>query len=173
MTPSDDQKREIIDPHVFYCIQQLTCLFVDHPSQEPSHCLRNAWVESVVVNSRNLLKFFETDKCARFRDDVIAEDFDFPARKIEMGTNVHNRVAKEVAHLTYSRIEHYLEDRREWPYHEFVPPILERSVEFIEHLFESKQVPVELGDKWRGLRELAGGVAKALRLNTDSSTAHL
>ena len=66
-------------------------------------------------------------------DDVLAIDYGFAARKVEIGSRYRERLNKDLAHLTYSRGERELEEKY-WPINQIVPPILIRSREFIKHL---------------------------------------
>jgi len=73
--------------------------------------LSNAVLEAITVHTRILLDFLYAEKPQS--DDVIAEDFfadpDIWANerpvKSELLAGVHRRVAKEVAHLTYARLD--------------------------------------------------------------------
>lgn len=170
MNPGEDEKRQILDPHVFYTIQQLASLMTANKQLPEERALANACVESVATNSRNLLHFFENEERKNKNDDVLAADFGFRVGVIDIGMKIRNRVNKEVAHLTYSRIEHYREDRRDWQYCEFVPLILDRCREFIAHLLETRQVPKASFQQWEALKAHAEQVVYAMRNPKDSAT---
>ncbi len=73
--------------------------------------LANAALESFTIHARNLLDFLYPQGARE--DDVIADDYfpipdDWQKRrtvKTQILENVHRRVGKEVAHLTYARLE--------------------------------------------------------------------
>lgn len=170
MNPSDEQKRQILHPHVFYTIQQLASLMtIRHPPPFRT-ALANARVESIATNSRNLLLFFETAEDKRQQDDVLAADFGFEVHEIAIQSKLRSRVNKEVAHLTYSRIEHYQENRRDWQYRKFVPQILDRCADFIAHLLQTQQLPQDAIRQWRRLMADAEKVANDLRNPNASAT---
>lgn len=81
----------------------------------------NALIESFTVHARNLLNFLYSTNPQS--DDVIAQDF-FDDESIwvkqrpvksQLLTTIHKRVAKEVAHLTYSRSDVTPQTKR-WQY---------------------------------------------------------
>lgn len=83
----------------------------------------NALVESCGIHARNLLDFLFSTSARQ--DDVISEDFfddviitwrkKRPAKSTLLST-IHKRVAKELAHLTYSRLEVTPTSKR-WQFH--------------------------------------------------------
>ncbi len=84
--------------------------------------VNNALLESFSIHARALLDFLYADSRA-FPDDVIAEDFfdsqgEWPVlrpAKSELLEKVHRRVAKEVAHLTYARLD-VTPEAKKWYY---------------------------------------------------------
>ena len=80
--------------------------------------LYNAVLESFTLHARVLLDFLYAEKPKV--DDVIAEDyFDTPAdwltarpKKTEQLGVIHKRVGKEVAHLTYARLDVTAEEKQ-------------------------------------------------------------
>jgi len=135
--PTSEQKEKILDA-VFYEIEQL--LFACSYKSGIIN-VDNALLESTLLHSRVLLDFYEKSKRRTRRkgkqtiemDDVLAEDFDFQARVIQIPINDRARLNKDLAHITYSRTSRSLGDKL-WDYKQVVFPILQRSKEFLEHL---------------------------------------
>lgn len=83
--------------------------------------LNNAVLESFTLHARALLDFLYAERPRA--DDVIAEDyFDNPVdwltvrpNKTELLMVIHKRVGKEVAHLTYARLDVTAQEKR-WHY---------------------------------------------------------
>jgi hypothetical protein len=83
--------------------------------------LNNAILESFTLHARAILDFLYAEKPKP--DDVIAEDyFDTPSdwltlrpEKSELLSGVHKRVGKEVAHLTYARLD-ITADEKQWQF---------------------------------------------------------
>jgi hypothetical protein len=83
--------------------------------------LNNAALESFTLHARTLLDFLYAQKSQA--DDVIAEDyFDQPSQwltvrpeKTETLNAIHKRVGKEVAHLTYVRLD-VTAEAKQWPF---------------------------------------------------------
>jgi hypothetical protein len=112
--------------------------------------INNALLESFAVHARVLLDFLYTDS-PRYDDDVVASDFftkpeewgDIRPEKSEKLDNIHHRVGKEVAHLTYTR-QLLTEEMKQWNPAELGDEILE-----ICNLF-MKSMPQHLhGQKWK------------------------
>jgi len=85
--------------------------------------IHNAALESYLIHGRNVLDFFFADTRQPWPDDVIAEDFlEDPDRwRRERGAMVpvlgplNRRVGKEIAHLTYERLN-VTEEAKAWPF---------------------------------------------------------
>ena len=121
--------------------------------------LGNATLEAFTVHARILLDFLYAEKPQA--DDVIAEDFfSDPAiwlrgrpDKSELLASVHRRVAKEVAHLTYARLEVTPETK---PWH-FAQLAAEVDAAFAKFL---SMVPLQvLGSKWEDIKRQRAGEA--------------
>ena len=113
--------------------------------------LANAALESFTLHLRTLLDFFYSSRPKN--DDVIAEDFfpdpsDWITRrpdKTELLEDVHRRVGKEVAHLTYVRLELGPDDK-EWPFLRLANDLRIPLFHFL------KMAPRHnLGPKWEGM----------------------
>ena len=135
--PTSDQKKKILKA-IFYEIEQL--LFACSYKSGIIN-VDNALLESTLLHSRVLLDFYEKSKRRTRRkgkqtielDDVLAEDFDFHARDIQIPRNDRARLNKDLAHITYSRTSRTSGDKW-WDIGQVVFPILHRSIEFLEHL---------------------------------------
>jgi hypothetical protein len=113
-----DEELVAVSEHLLYEIQMLfgtartmaTSIIGDGKDFQ-TWSIRNAMVESFTVHTRILLDFLYPSKMGR--DDVIADDFfDNPStwvgqRPAESAllTEIHRRVGKEIAHLTYARLD--------------------------------------------------------------------
>ena len=135
--PTPEQKEKILGAEL-YEIEQL--LFACSFKFENTN-INNALLESTLIHVRALLDFFEKPERATRRagnklvelDDVLATDFNFNARKIQFQSQDRERLNKDLAHLTYSRVDRSQDDKL-WDYMQVVLPILHRSREFLEHL---------------------------------------
>lgn len=115
--------------------------------------INNAALESFTVHGRILLDFLFSDHP---RDnDVVAEDFfTMPDQWSRLrGTmpeplaNLRTRVGKEIAHLTYARLE-VTPDKKPWPF-----AAIADAIEALVHRF-IRSVPVEhLAPEWLSERE--------------------
>jgi len=151
--PSDDQKREAL-LHVDYTIKQFACafLFLADSNIPKEQVVINALIESIALHTRILLDFFQASH--RVEDDILSCDYDFPARPLELSGSIKDKVNKEAAHLTYGRIERFVQGKKEWPYNEFVPQICQRCIEFIDHVLERhcEMFTDEESKNWKVLR---------------------
>jgi len=149
---------------VFYEIQQLwasTHLTSDQP------LVMNAFLESVLIHVRVLLDFFERAHRSKRRDgdltrendDVLAADYGFDARPIDLAEIYRERLNKDLVHLTYSR-GHRLPDSKPWPREEVVIPVVERAIEFIDFLDDDRlrATPGVGVAQWRELRKNLEGL---------------
>jgi hypothetical protein len=111
--------------------------------------ISNALIESFVVHLRCVLDFLYAPKNRR-DDDVIAEDyFDDPAVwdnlrppiSAKLG-NARDRAGKEMAHLTYARLD-VTPEAKLWPFVELTNEISEILNIFFQNVDRSK-----LGDEW-------------------------
>jgi hypothetical protein len=110
--------------------------------------IHNALLEAFTIHARGLLKFLYPENPKS--DDVIAEDF-FPIalewkkarpKKTKILKKAHERVGKEVAHLTYAR-QDVTPEKKPWP---FLEILRDMEVSFKKFL---QIVPEEfLGKRW-------------------------
>jgi hypothetical protein len=107
--------------------------------------LNNALLESFTVHSRLLLDFFFDDK-PRHDDEVVADDFfgcegKWPGMRGTMPPilqTVDRRVGKEVAHLTYSRLD-VTPDEKLWTF-----PAIVQAIEKVWNTFITQVPPSRL-----------------------------
>ena len=103
----------------------------------------NALIESFTIHTRVLLDFFYLDRPNQ-PDDVIACDFfneketwiNNRPKKTELLKRTSKRVGKEVAHLTYKRVE-ITENDKQWHFGKISTDILQVFIKFIELLPDS------------------------------------
>ena len=100
----------------------------------------NDLIELTLLHARAVLDFFEYSrihttirKKKAFVDDMVSEDYGWPASEMPFDREIKTRIDKEVAHLSYFRCGRSSEQKR-WKPEAFVPALLEQSVAFIEHV---------------------------------------
>jgi len=119
--------------------------------------VNNALLESFAIHARTLLDFLCTDE-PRYEDDVVAQDFFATpeqwanARSAETKAleRVHGRVAKEVAHLTYARLD-VTPEAKGWPFMDIAKDINTVMDEFLGMLPDDL-----LGPRWVEYRKERG-----------------
>ena len=107
----------------------------------------NDLIELTLLHARAVLDFFEYSrthtkirKKKAFTDDIISEDYGWPAAEMPFERKIKERIDKEVAHLSYFRCGLTLE-QKEWKPEVFVPALLTQSVAFLKHVGE--KVPTQ------------------------------
>lgn len=149
--------------HLFYEVQMLemsaSLLGIGMFGQDP---VKNALLESFTTHSRSIIYFLYPPENMR-PDDVIAQDFvrdgiDWTAirpAKPRSLQDVHFRVGKEIAHLTYARNNH-TEQTKAWKFIEIAKDILmifNKLLEnkkplnyghFLEDYLNAKGFPIEI-----------------------------
>ena len=105
----------LISGHLLYEYRMFNdCIeLIPNPKIQTNDALRSAIIESFAIHTRNLLKFFFDDKPRE--DDVVANDFFHVQNEWnhirekfgdkELLNRIFDRVNKEVAHITYKRLE--------------------------------------------------------------------
>ena len=133
--------------HVLYEIEQFMFAFELFFTQERAKhdILKKEWwsntlLESCLLHARNLLDFFETQSQDRHKDDVLAVDYGFAAQPIAFDPSYHDRLNKDLAHITYARVGRTLEEKT-WQGKDFIP-VLERTQDFLQHLL-SRYLPLQ------------------------------
>lgn len=108
--------------------------------------LNNAVLESFTLHARGLLDFLYATKPQS--DDVIAEDFfDSPSdwaairpNKTKLLMSVHKRVGKEVAHLTYERLNITAEEKQ-WQFGQIMIDLNNVFRVFLNNVTKDKLAP--------------------------------
>lgn len=84
-------------------------------------------------HARALLYFFECPSGKKkWPDDVVSEDFDFPANAVPISNDDRERLNKDLFHLSSRRLRHTAASKP-WP-HTILQRIHERAIAFIDHL---------------------------------------
>lgn len=106
--------------------------------------INNAVLESFTLHARIMLDFlYATNKVQE--DDVIAEDyFDNPSQwkgvrpsKTENLEIIHRRVGKEIAHLSYARLE-ITNEEKSWPFIKIYEDINNAFDAFLKNVAENR-----------------------------------
>jgi hypothetical protein len=137
MQPTPEQIARAL-PHVRYEIESFL--------QTPDYDKRNKALEESVyfrkmAHCRVLYYFFKKrakeriDRGDRIDDDVVSEDFEFPACDVYGSDRrkLLNRFNKDLLHLTYDRLNR-TSNTKPWPMDELFPPVAERAKLFIDHI---------------------------------------
>jgi hypothetical protein len=134
ITLTAKKKSVLLKEHVFYEI-----IFALGVSKHDCHdyCVWEHLNFSRMGHTRALIYFFECSKSKRrWPDDLISEDFGFPARKIQLSKRDRNRLNKDLFHLSSKRLRHTAESKR-WP-NTFLNRVHKRTVKFIRHILSQK-----------------------------------
>ena len=138
-----------ISKDLYYEVSHLIELFVLLTHEERNEIIRHALLESLLIHARNIFYFlYESNPKP---DDVVIEDYipksnmwnNFKVEELKKAfyKDFRFRVGKEIAHLTYNRLEK-TEENKYWNL-SFVIGLLEGIEKFIE------LVPSELlHDDW-------------------------
>ena len=104
----------------------------------------NDLIELTLLHSRTILDFFE---CSRghseirkrnaHKEDIVSEDYNWPAKAITIDKKIKKRINTEIAHLSYIRCGLTREQKR-WSPELFVPLLLKQSVAFLAHIDAKK-----------------------------------
>ncbi len=141
--PSQKQKSLALE-HICYEIRRLlTWYALRIPAGNLPQSVINDRIELILIHVRNLLDFFEVSRATKAirpslarPDDIVSEDFAFPAQKIPIDPKVKGRIDKEVAHLTYTRCGLSPEEKQ-WRFDDIVPPLLVVSLSFLRWVLRS------------------------------------
>jgi hypothetical protein len=144
--PADSQLLNIL-PHIHHEICQVTealwasaAIRNDMTSNSCPAQLEYALWESCLIHVRILLDFFEFEKRRtrydREMDDVLSGDFGFQAQKVEITSHYRDRINKDLAHLTYSKVDRTF-DESLLPIAKILFPLLQRCAVFCEYLLSS------------------------------------
>ncbi len=145
---TDDTLREASE-HLYYEVWMLTSLANGIGSEIAGQGpIANALLESFVIHVRGIMDFLYSDNPKP--DDVIAEDYfessdKWPLIRPKLTAllkTAKKRAGKEVAHLTYARLEVTLETKP-WPFIQIATEISRVMSIFLEKVPKSK-----LGKQW-------------------------
>lgn len=109
--PSEADKKRVLHDSVWYEV-----LFTfGVPAHDPTdYCQWEAINFTRMGHARVLYTFLETPLVKRYQDDVLAEDYGFPAEPIDLAEADRLRLNKDLFHLTYSRLRH-TPASKSWP----------------------------------------------------------
>jgi hypothetical protein len=143
LMPDRQDKCWILHDAVFY---EMLFTFGISPHDETDYC---AWEHinfSRMGHARALYNFFETSLDERTKrrernkdfDDVISEDFGFPAQQISRPGDDRLRLNKDLFHITYKRTRHRDNpEGKPWP-DTIISCLHEPCIEFVKHLLKHK-----------------------------------
>lgn len=136
-------------PHVAYEVKQTLGLLQNLNSCTDGYT-KNARLEALLLHARVLLDFFEHTR--REKDNVLATAYGYPASEIKIDDGLRNRLNKDLAHLTYSRLQRQGAETN-WDLGSLLKPILVRFSEFADHVVETKlnMLPAAEQTRWRVL----------------------
>ena len=135
--PTPEQVDAAIDPRVLHEMRQLTTLLSKWPEWNRScHSNKCACLESLLLHARVLKDFFEKSARQGNHDDVLAVDYGFLAKPVELGGSVSERLNKDLAHLTYASVLRPLEGKQ-WT-SDMLAPLIERCNEFILFILKTR-----------------------------------
>jgi hypothetical protein len=125
--------------------------------------LRQARRDALLLHVRMLIVFFEMSRAERGAlasgtDNIIAEDYGFEARVLEIDEATRVRIVDDVGELTYGRL---MGAEAEWDLPSMVPPLLKRCYEFMGHAQSEIAKGSALSLRWEFYRKQIG---KQLRL---------
>jgi hypothetical protein len=110
-TPSDEQVKGAFRNSMFYEIA-FTFGVPAHDPLDYSHWEMINFTR--MAHARLLYDFLETKKAERRIDDVLAEDYGYPAEAIELPADDRLRLNKDLLHFSYKRLRHSPESKP-WP----------------------------------------------------------
>ena len=146
MKPIEEPQIKIL-PHILYEIEMLLNL----PSVRGTNLVEYAILESRLIHARNLKNFFEAVR-QKYPDDVLPGDFGFDAKSVDIPINISKRFNKDLAHISYSRLNQTPETQK-WTYADFINPIKSRCIEFARFIikdYKDKMSKSELS-RWENL----------------------
>lgn len=94
--------------------------------------VRNMRLESALLHARNLIEFL-TPGQERYKDSILAMDFGFAEQKPAVDREIETRLNKDLAHLTYSRLQRTAETKP-WDMSKVGLPVIVSCTAFIRHV---------------------------------------
>jgi len=150
---SDDELKQAGE-HLYYEYWMFVTLAnVQSAGAFGQSAINNALLESFTIHTRAILDFLYRGE-SREKDDVLAIDFfNNPDEWVSTRPNksstlesVHNRVGKEVAHLTYARQE-IKPENKSWPFLEIA-----KDVDAVFSKFLNLVPKNRLGPSWNDIK---------------------
>ena len=151
MTITEDRSAAALE-HVRYEIEAVL--------QTPPHDASNETIVETIyfrkmAHARALFYFFTTPIAHRHGDDILAEDYGFPAKPIYTDQNKQrflDRYNKDLLHISYTRLDR-LGAEKQWPIPEMLPPVIERCRLFIPHVISLTWPSIRIDErtKWQFL----------------------
>lgn len=152
MTPSDATKTGAL-VHIGYEIEQMIEGIKLVGAYPPPHRLENnARLEAMLLHVRILRDFFEGKIVSRYQDNVLSEDFGYGPMSDVVPGKFKDRLNKQVAHLTYSRVG---EAYKDWPIAEVTGSLIDQCKLFVRHIhapgYELLKSAPEVRVQWKQL----------------------
>jgi len=101
--PTRQQKIDVFHNSMLYEILFTFGVPIHDPTD---YCNWEAVNFTRIAHARLLYDFFEHPATDRHKDDVLAEDFGFPAAQIPLPPDDRHRLNKDLMHFTYDRLRH-------------------------------------------------------------------
>ena len=122
------------------------------------YCVWEHLNHSRLGHARALIYFFECSGTERkWSDDIVSEDFGFPAQRLVLQKSERDRLNKDLFHISAARLRH---DQLTKPWtHEILTRVHERTLEFIRFLLSPtvrRDYEVE-DNNWRVLLTILDG----------------
>jgi len=139
MKPTPEQIKGAL-PHVDYEIEGL---LLTPKYDESDKALEESVYFRKMAHCPVLHDFFTTSGLDRRDDDILCEDFGFPAQAL-YGNDAKSLLArfnKDLFHLTYARLER-TPATKPWPMGLLFPPVCKRSHMFIAHVLKSPSLRI-------------------------------
>src|SRR5438105_856853 len=117
----------------YHAVDEQKIVYTLHPLG--AEALRLARRDALMLHAQMLIVFYELSLADRAAldsgaDNVIAEDYDFEARELEIDEDTRARIVEVVTELTYGRVA---DPSAAWDLAAIVLPLLKRSFEFMSH----------------------------------------
>jgi len=129
------------------------------PEHNPfDYCVWEMINFSRMGHARVLYTFLETPKERRFKDDVLAVDFGYPAETIKLSGEDRERLNKDLFHFSYGRLRHNPTTNKRWP-NSIISNLHEPVLKFMKYVASFKQDLFEPHPKtsiadWQGVISL-------------------
>ncbi len=109
--PTREQVVEVFNYSLFYEVLFTFGVPVHDPTD---YCNWEAINFNRMAHARLLYDFLEQPICNRYKDNVLAEDFGYPAAPVSLPSDDRLRLNKDLMHVTYDRLRH-TPATRPWP----------------------------------------------------------